>query len=352
MRRIILLILLFIISCGEEIDIEATIDARAQKISEYNISKLNTPTPQPVPTAQPTATPQPAPTVTPFQEERVKEIAEIYAEAAAEVSRKGDRFIVEELLPEVVPQLAPMPTPQPTATPQPTPTPQPLESIKLSGDLAYDIYRKNKNKVVMIEVGNSTGTGWIIEDGWIISNEHVVGSSRYVLVFIPDPNSSSGFTSIQGEVFGIDKKRDLAAIRVDHGMDHFKIKSVDVNDIGKEVFTIGYSAGNAGVPSSHSGIISYVKKASTTLSFEKGSSYYLGDELDQNVSIIVFDAAADPGDSGGPIIDSEGNAIGIVYGFLESTSGKRTTGQQMGTNIASIEDVWDDLKNGKNTTYR
>ena len=44
-----------------------------------------------------------------------------------------------------------MPTPQPTATPQPTPTPQPLESIKLSGDLAYDIYRKNKNKVVMIE---------------------------------------------------------------------------------------------------------------------------------------------------------------------------------------------------------
>ena len=79
MKKIILLILLFTISCGEEIDIEATIDARAQKIAEYNISLLNTPTPQPIPTALPTATPQPTATITAFQEERVKDIAKVYA---------------------------------------------------------------------------------------------------------------------------------------------------------------------------------------------------------------------------------------------------------------------------------
>ena len=234
---------------------------------------------------------------------------------------------------------------------RPTPTPQPLELLTASAELAYDIYRKNKNKVVMIQVGNSTGTGWIIEDGWIITNEHVVGSNKLVIVSIPDPNSVDKYTSIQGKVFGIDVKRDIAAIKVDHGMASFKTRTVDVNDIGKEVFTIGYSAGNIGVPSSHSGIISYVKKASTTLNYEKGDSYYLGDELGKNVSIIVFDAAADPGDSGGPIIDSEGFAIGMVYGFLEKTGGKRTTGQQMGTNYVSIAEVWDDLKEGKNTTF-
>ena len=204
----------------------------------------------------------------------------------------------------------------------------------------------------MIEVGNSTGTGWIIEDDWVITNEHVVGSNSFVLLFIPDPAIESGFRSIQGQVFGVDKKRDLAAIKVNHGMEPFKTRIVDVNEIGKEIFTIGYSAGNPGVPSSHSGIISYVKTVSTTLKFEKGESYYKGDTLGKNVSVIVFDAAADPGDSGGPIIDSEGNVVGIVYGFLESTSGKRVTGQQTGTSYASISDVWDTLKSGEDTTFK
>ena len=52
-------------------------------------------------------------------------------------------------------------------------------------------------------------------------------------------------------------------------MEPFKTRIVDVNEIGKEIFTIGYSAGNPGVPSSHSGIISYVKTVSTTLNLRK-----------------------------------------------------------------------------------
>jgi len=352
MKKIILLLLLFIVSCSEKIDIEATIDARAQKIAEYNISKINTPTPptpQPISTAQPTATPQPTPTIVPLQADEIKKIA---INEAIEIAKKGDMFLAEELIPEMIPILVPIPTPQPTATPQPTPTPQPLEFLAQRKDAGNDIYKNNKNKVVMISIGNSTGTGWVIEDDWVISNEHVVGTNKYVLVFIPDSNSVSGFTSIQGTVYGVDKKRDLAAIKVIHGIEPFKKKPVDVQDIGKEVFTIGYSAGNAGIPSSHSGIISYVKTTETTLEFDKGVSYYRGDELGKDVSIIVFDAAADPGDSGGPIIDSEGFAIGIIYGFLEQTGGKRTTGQQMGTNYASINEVWDDLKEGKDTTFR
>ena len=54
-----LFVILIVVSCGEPVDIEATIDARALKISIENISKISTATPQPQPTAQPTATPQP-----------------------------------------------------------------------------------------------------------------------------------------------------------------------------------------------------------------------------------------------------------------------------------------------------
>ena len=74
MRKIFLILIILTISCSEPIDIEATIDARAQRIAEINISKLNTPTPQPVPTAQPTATPQPTPTIIPFQEDEIRKI--------------------------------------------------------------------------------------------------------------------------------------------------------------------------------------------------------------------------------------------------------------------------------------
>ena len=258
-----------------------------------------------------------------------------------------DRYIIEEALPELVPLLAPQPTPQPTATPQPIPTPQTFADT----DSGYEIYQENRQKVLMIEVGNSTGTGWVIEDGWIITNEHVVGTNKSVIVHIPMSSEGSGYSSFAGSVFGVDRKRDLAAIKLDHGLEPIKTREVDVKDIGKEVFTLGYSAGNAGVPSSHSGILSYVKVADTTLNYEKGTSYYKGDELGSKVSIIVFDAAADPGDSGGPIIDKDGYAIGTVYGFLESAGGKRTTGQQLGTNMASIYEVWEDLKNNKNTSF-
>ena len=346
MKRFIFVILI-VISCGEPVDIEATIDARALKISMENISKISTATPQPQPTAQPTATPQPTATVVPFDIAKVEQIAEEKVAVVAEQAYSGDMYIIEEALPELVPLLAPQPTPQPTATPQPMPTPQTFAG----SDAAYKIYQENRQKVLMIEVGNSTGTGWVIEDGWIITNEHVVGSNKSVIVHIPMSSEGSGYTSFAGNVFGVDRKRDLAAIKLDHGLEPIKTREVDVRDIGKEVFTLGYSAGNAGVPSSHSGILSYVKVADTTLNYEKGTSYYKGDELGTKVSIIVFDAAADPGDSGGPIIDKDGFAIGTVYGFLESAGGKRTTGQQMGTNMASIYAVWEDLKNNKNTSF-
>ena len=40
----------------------------------------------------------------------------------------------------------------------------------------------------MLEVGNSTGTGWIIEDDWVITNEHVVGSNSFVFSFYSRPS--------------------------------------------------------------------------------------------------------------------------------------------------------------------
>ena len=60
MKRFFLIIIISI-SCGEAVDIEATIDARALRISMDNINNISTATPQPIPTPLPTSTPQPTP---------------------------------------------------------------------------------------------------------------------------------------------------------------------------------------------------------------------------------------------------------------------------------------------------
>ena len=120
---------IFLFSCAEQIDIEATIDERAKKIAIEILNDRRTATPQP------TATPQ---------------------------------AII-------------MPTPQPTATPQ----------AIISSDI-QNLYNEARKKVVRISFntasGKSEGSGWIIEKGWVITNEHVIGTQRFVTIEIPQEN--------------------------------------------------------------------------------------------------------------------------------------------------------------------
>ena len=137
-----------------------------------------------------------------------------------------------------------MPTPQPTATPQ----------ALISSDI-QNLYNEARKKVVRISfntaTGKSEGSGWIIEEGWVITNEHVVGAQRFVTIEIPQENRTE-YKRITGEVKGVDTKRDLAAIKINYSQEPIATREVTIDDIGEQVVTLGYSAGNAGVPSTHS----------------------------------------------------------------------------------------------------
>ena len=295
---------IFLFSCAEQIDIEATIDERAKKIAIEILNDRQTATPQPTATPQAIIMPTPQPTATP--------------------------------------QAIIMPTPQPTATPQ----------AIISSDI-QNLYNEARKKVVRISFntasGKSEGSGWIIEKGWVITNEHVIGTQRFVTIEIPQ-ESRIEYKRITGEVKGVDTKRDLAAIKINYSQEPIATRDVTIDDIGEQVVTLGYSAGNAGVPSTHSGVITYVKE-SIDVDTDTLTPFW-GQNLNGKISVIVFDADADPGDSGGPLIDSKGNAIGVVYGRLNTTNGKAATGQQFATNIVSVREVWEDLKKGINTSMK
>ena len=156
--------------------------------------------------------------------------------------------------------------------------------------------------VVSIEVsrGGSGGTGSgviIARDGYIVTNEHVVGGAEDVRVTLADG------TTADAEIVGTDDDTDLAVI---------KIRATDLPvaqlgrsnnlQVGDPVVVIGSPLGLAGTVTS--GIISALNR-----------SLDLPPQGDQGPSVLVnaiqTDAAINPGNSGGALVDRAGRVIGI-----------------------------------------
>lgn len=199
-----------------------------------------------------------------------------------------------------------------------------------------------------ISVGGGYGSGWAIEEGWVITNAHVVQGFSQVSVRIPIDDEGS-FISIFGTVRGVDTTRDLAAIEVSHSMPVLQRRVVTTDDIGTEVIQVGFSAGTGVYPAIHTGIVTNVQRHLGIVTEEAAILPDRGDDTD-GVGVVVFDADADPGDSGGPVLDRDGVVVATTFGSVVESGGKRVLGQQRGVSVESIDAVWDDLKAGVNTS--
>lgn len=312
---------LMAVACGSDVNIDATIDARVADA----LAAQATVTPQPTATAQasptPLTLPTPLPTATP----------------------------APTVTPQPAATVVPAPTAVSTATPQPTATPGPeILPTPTAIPIPNDLYSEIRLSVVKIRNGNVFGSGWVIEDGWIITNEHVINGASTVDVEVPNPDG--GIDVLVGTVRGFDTKRDLAAIEVDHGAPVLPTRIVLATDAGTPIMQLGYSvAATGGFPVVHTGVITTVIRH---LGVVLDAGPERADEGDDaaGVAVVVIDADADPGDSGGPVVDMQGNVVGITFGAIIFTSGgKRVIGQQQATGIESINRVWTALKNGVNT---
>ncbi|HEY7295923.1 MAG TPA: serine protease [Dehalococcoidia bacterium] len=136
----------------------------------------------------------------------------------------------------------------------------------------------------------SSGTGIIIDGGWVLTNEHVIDSagSQFVNTFYVDGHRSPG------KVVASDVDLDLALIQTDTGT----LPSAPWGDEGKlqngaVLYAIGY-AGGSPVPFEEQG--RYIQ---TTVDRGTGQAY------------IVSDVQLQHGDSGGPLLNRCGQVIGI-----------------------------------------
>jgi len=161
---------------------------------------------------------------------------------------------------------------------------------------------KVKNSVVKIDkyalVGGKeriagSGSGFVFSsDGLILTNAHVIENSGRLNVTLLDGNEFAG------EVTGIDKDTDIAIIKIfGSGYTPAKLGSAIDLKIGQLVIAIGNPLGYQ-----HSVSVGVLSGVGRTMRTPDG---HLVD------NILQSDAAMNPGNSGGPMIDTEGDVIGI-----------------------------------------
>ena len=152
---------------------------------------------------------------------------------------------------------------------------------------------------VEVEAGLQTGSGsgFIVDaDGYIVTNAHVAGDNEQVQVTLDDGDV------LEAEVLGADESSDLAVLKIDRtGLPTAPLGDSDALEVGDAVVAIGNALGLQGGsgPSVTSGIVSALDRRIGT---------EIGTVLE---NVIQTDAAINPGNSGGPLVNAQGEVIGI-----------------------------------------
>jgi S1-C subfamily serine protease len=233
----------------------------------------------------------------------------------------------------VQPTQAELPTKAPLPTEKPAPTAAPAQASGAVSSLT-DV----KNATIQIESqgtfidpqvglvvnGAGRGSGFIIDpSGIAVTNNHVVAGAALFKVWVggdPSPHNA--------KVLGVSECSDLAVIDIDgDGYPYLDWYNGNI-DVGMDMYVAGYPLGDPEY-SLTKGIISKAKA--------NGETSWASVE-----SVIEYDATTNPGNSGGPVINPNGQVIGIHY------AGNSSTRQAFGISRDVAEGVIDQLRQGKN----
>lgn len=152
------------------------------------------------------------------------------------------------------------------------------------------VARQVSPAVVSVAHQGGSGSGIIMQaDGVILTNAHVVGAARQVEIGLADGRV------LQGQVVGRDPTIDVAVVRVEaSGLPAAPVGDSDQLQVGQAAIAIGNPLGLERTVTS--GVVSAINRSPR------------GFGLDE---LIQTDAAISPGNSGGPLLDSRGQVIGM-----------------------------------------
>ena len=155
------------------------------------------------------------------------------------------------------------------------------------------------------------GTGVVIVDtGVILTNLHVVGGAKRLSVAFADGSESGA------SITGAQPENDLAVLQAHRIPDDLQAATMrSTGDLlpGDQVVAVGFPFGIG--PSVSAGVVSGL-----------GRSFRSPEGKQTMTNLIQFDAAANPGNSGGPLVTMDGAVVGIVTAILNPTSARTFVG--------------------------
>lgn len=162
--------------------------------------------------------------------------------------------------------------------------------------------------------GTVTGTGIVMsEDGYIITNAHVVDGASAISVVLPseytDGEKDDEDNSYKAELIGKDNQTDIAVVKIEKdGLVAVEFGTSAEVQVGEVSIVIGNPLGLDLANSVTAGIISATDR---TITIE-----------DRTMNLIQTDASINSGNSGGPLINAYGQVIGITSAKVASTYGE------------------------------
>jgi S1-C subfamily serine protease len=180
-----------------------------------------------------------------------------------------------------------------------------------SRSVGSNVFKKVANGVVLVVNGDFIGAGAILDrDGLVVTNHHVVaGADAVSVVFMPTSGASvDGAKAYDALVERIDVVADLALIRIKNPPEEMtivKLGDPSSVEIGEEVNAIGHPHGEYW--SYTRGYVSQIRPK-----YGWDDSFY-----QHEADVIQTQTPINPGNSGGPLLDDEGELIGI-NSFVDS----------------------------------
>ena len=178
------------------------------------------------------------------------------------------------------------------------------------------------------------GSGFIIsQDGYILSNDHVIGDAREIKVALTDRKT------YDGRLVESDKSLDIALLKIEGN--NFPFLNLGRSDdilVGEWVISLGNPFGLFDFNNQPSVTVGVVSAVERDFGGQAGETYIYQD-------MIQTDASINPGNSGGPLLNSSGDVIGMNTFILTGGSGSRgSIGIGFAIPVNKIDRVVEELK--------
>ena len=186
-----------------------------------------------------------------------------------------------------------------------------------------------RESVARIRTNTADGTGFIFETtagggALVLTNYHVIENASELEVWVRDRDT------FPGKVLGYDAYRDLAVVEICCGVfQHLSLQGSRIIRAGADVIAIGYPLGIAGSATVTRGIVSAYRYDDSYRSW-----------------VVQTDAPINPGSSGGPLLLSSGELIGINTFIIREDYGISIDGVGFAISRQSIRGIVDSLKHG------